>query len=173
MGVVMKTFLLNSEGASMDGISSDLNRESTVIPALIWAADIQDLTRQAPIVLSDDEPQVTRLYEVLMARAGLQTVSIPNGNTALDYVLYHPVSLVITELSRRHINGLAFLEKIRSISWTLPIPFMVITANPDYEARKAFLALGGNAFLTKPIDGRQLMQIVTRTLSTQLVPQPP
>lgn len=156
----------------MDGISRDLNTQSTIIPAQFYATDIQDLTQKAPIVLIDDEPQVTRLYEVLMARTGLHTVAIPNGDAALEYVLHHPVSLVISELNRHHINGLAILEVLRRTSSKAHIPFMIITATPDYEARQAFVALSGNAFLTKPIDGRQLTHIVTHTVTAQLSPQP-
>ncbi len=168
----MKSFLLNSEGASLHGIRCDLPTQAAIVPTPFAAADIQDLTQQAPIVLVDDEPQVTRLYEVLMARSGLHTLAIPNGDAALEYVLHHPVSLVISELHRRHINGLAFLEVLRRTSSKQHVPFMIITATPDYEARQAFVALSGNAFLTKPIDGRQLTHIVTHTLSAQLSPQP-
>lgn len=146
--------------------------QAAVVSTPFAAVDIQDLTQKAPIVLIDDEPQVTRLYEVLMARAGLHTVSIPNGEAALEYVLHHPVSLVISELNRRHINGLAFLEVLRNTSSKVDVPFMIITATPDYEARQAFVALSGNAFLTKPIDGRQFTHIVTHTLTAQLTPQP-
>ncbi len=168
----MKTFKLNSERANVVGQSSDFNSRASMIAAERGLHDIKAFTQYAPILLSDDEPEITRLYEVLMARVGLRTVSMPEGDMARDYLLYNPVSLVISDLMKPHYTGLDLLKVLRHNPTTNDVPFMIITATPDYESRLAFKALSGDVYLTKPIDARQLTQTVTQLLSTHLSKQP-
>jgi len=167
----MKTFKLNSERPSVAGQNGDLNSYSSMMTAERAIHDVKTFTQYAPILLSDHEPQITRLYEVLMARAGLKTVSVPDGDVARDYVLDNPVSLVISDLIKPHFTGLDLLKVLRQNPTTMDVPFMMVTATPDYESRKAFKSLGGDVYLTKPIDARQLTQTVTQLLSTQLSKQ--
>ena len=167
----MKTFKLNSERSNVVGQSGDFNSHSSMMIAEQGIHDIKALTQYAPILLSDDEPQITRLYEALMARVGLRTVSVPEGNLAQDYLLYNPVSLVISDLMKPHFTGLDLLKVLRQNPATTDVPFIIITATPDYESRLAFKALAGDVYLTKPIDARQLTQTVTQLLSTQLSKQ--
>lgn len=167
----MKTFKLNSERPSVVRQSGDFNSHSSMMTAEHPISDIKSFTQYAPILLSDDEPQITRLYEVLMTRVGLKTVSVPDGDVARDYLLDNPVSLVISDLMKPHFNGLDLLSVLRQNPATTDVPFMIITATPDYESRKAFKSLGGDVYLTKPIDARQLTQIVIQLLSAQLSKQ--
>ena len=130
--------------------------------------DLETFTHTAPILLSDDEPQIIRLYEILMARLHLRTVSIPDSREALDYLLNKPVSLVISDLNKPNFTGLDVLKALRQDTSTADMPFMIVTATPDYESRLAFNALRGSAYLTKPINNRQFSDIVVELLSAEL-----
>ena len=152
----------------MNGISDNFNSQSALQLSAVGIEDIETLTQFAPIVLIDDEPQIMRLYEVMLARVGLRTVSLPDSDTALDYCVQKPVSLVISELLRPHINGLTMLELLRRDPSTTDVPFIMITATPEYDSRTLFESLGGNAFLTKPINIRQLTHVVNNLLDEQL-----
>jgi PleD family two-component response regulator len=168
----MKTFMLNSERSNVCGTGDDFNSQASLIAAQHSITDVQTLTHYAPIMLSDDEPQITRLYEALMARVGLQTVSMPEGDRARDYMLYNPVSLVISDLMKPRFTGLELLKALRQNPVTATVPFIIITATPDYESQLMFRALGGNLFLSKPLDARRLTQTVIQLLSTQLAKLP-
>ncbi len=168
----MKAFKINSERSNVVGQSGGFHVHGSPVAAQPEINDIQTLTRHAPIMLSDDEPQIARLYEALMSRVGLKTVSVPNGDNARDYLLSNPVSLVISDLMKPRFSGLDLLKVMRQNPVTSDVPFMIITSTPDYESRKAFKSLGGDVYLTKPIDARHLTQTVTQLLSTQLSKQP-
>ena len=130
--------------------------------------DLETFTHTAPILLSDDEPQIVRLYEILMARLHLRTVSIPDSREALDYMLNKPVSLVISDLMKPNLTGLDMLKALRQDTTTSDVPFMIVTATPDYESRLAFNALRGSAYLAKPINDRQFSDLVVQLLSAEL-----
>ena len=163
----MRTFLINSERSSTTGMSDDSHFPEADAP-LSDVLDLETFTHTAPILLSDDEPQIVRLYEVLMSRIHLRTVSIPDGRAALEYMLKKPVSLVISDLMKPKITGLDMLKALRQDPTTRDVPFIVVTATPEYESRLAFNALGGNAYLTKPINTRQFTDIVVQLLTVQL-----
>jgi len=130
--------------------------------------NLETFTHTAPILLSDDEPQIARLYEALMSRIRLRTVAISDSSAALDYMLKRPVSLVISDLMKPNITGLDMLQALRNEPTTVDVPFVIVTATPDYESRQQFNALGGNAYLTKPIDTRQFTRTVVQLLSSQI-----
>ncbi len=167
----MKTFKINSERPSVVR-TGDFNSPSSLIAAQLGIDDVKALTQYAPILLSDDEPQINQLYEALMSRVGLRTVSMPKGDMARDYLLCNPVSLVISDLLKPRFTGMELLKVTRQNPVTADVPFIIITATPDYESQAAFRALGGDVYLTKPIDARQLTQTVIHLLSTQLAKQP-
>lgn len=151
----------------MTGINGDPRflETNAVSPDIL---DLETFTQTAPILLSDDEPQIARLYEVLMARLHLRTVSIPDSRIAMDYMLKKPVSLVISDLMKPNITGLDMLKALRQDPTTREVPFIVVTATPEYESRLAFNDLGGNAYLTKPINNKQFSDTVVQLLSAQL-----
>ena len=80
--------------------------------------------------------------------------------------------MVISEIEKPNISGLEMLKALRQDLTTIDVPFMVITANPDYESRMAFKALGGNAYLTKPLNTQQFTQTVIQLLSAELSVEP-
>lgn len=168
----MRTFLINSERLDIHPGNTTLHVQPSGISLPLPVLDLETFTRCAPILISDEEPQIAHLYEVLMARVRLHTVSIPDSRAALDYMLKKPVSLVISELRKPHLGGIELLRALRQDTTTTEIPFIIITATPDYESRQMFKLLGGNAYLNKPIDARQLTQIATQLLTAQLADQP-
>jgi PleD family two-component response regulator len=165
----MRTFLINSERSPMAGMSGNVSfPDAGIQPMSFEVLDLETFTHCAPILISDYEPQITRLYEVLMSRLKLRTVSVPDGKAALEYMLKKPVSLVISEIAKPHVSGLEMLKALRQDPTTTDVPFIMITSDPQYETRAAFKALGGNAYLTKPLNTKQFTQTVVQLLSAEL-----
>ena len=130
--------------------TGDFNTSSSMIVAQLGIQDVKTLTQYAPILLSDDEPQITRLYEALMARVGLQTVSIPEGDKARDYILCNPVSLVISNLMKPHFTGLELFEDTAAKIPQQPVSHLSsLLLRLIMSPRLAFNALGGDVYLTK------------------------
>src|SRR5258705_9993662 len=127
----MRTFLINSERSSITGISGNSRfPETDELTMSFPILNLETFTHTAPILLSDHEPQIARLYEVLMSRMGLRTVSVPDGRAALEYMLKKPVSLVISDLLKPNINGLDFLMALRQDPITRAVPLIIVTATP-------------------------------------------
>jgi DNA-binding response OmpR family regulator len=169
----MGTFLINSEKSPIKGSGGSIGfMAAGDAPSPSQILDLETFTHCAPVLISEDEPQIARLYEVLLARMHLRSVSIPKSSAALDYMLKRPVSLVISNLMKPNVTGLDLLKALRQDTTTTDIPFMIITSTPDYETRLAFQTLGGNAYLTKPINTKQFTDTVVQLLVSQLISEP-
>ena len=165
----MAKFLLLSERQPMPILAMDSVNTQSRATVTHFPSNVTVDTPYLPVLISDDDPHITRLYEAVLARLGLRTVSLPDGQAALDYVFQHPISLVISDLNKPQVNGLDMLCQIREHEASAHLPFIMVTATPDMETRRTFNDLGGTLFLTKPFNTHALTSAVMRLLQAQLV----
>jgi len=96
-------------------------------------------------------------YEVLEARNGaelLETLAAqlvrPSSRPAID--------LVISDLRRPYLTGIAVLRWLRSAEWTTP--FVLLTAFGGEDVRRRAVTLGAAAVFEKPFDVSDLRACV-------------
>jgi DNA-binding response OmpR family regulator len=140
----------------MDEIT--LNPVSTVTTVTQFPVDLTVMTGRQPILLSDDDPMILRLYEMMMARQGLITLSSRRGEESLAICQSRPISLVITDFMKPDVNGLELLKTLRRDPTTCQLPVMMVTASSHLIARSTFLDEGGNFFTGKPFDCSEMIQ---------------
>ena len=102
----------------------------------------------APVLVVDDEADLVTTYERLLRREGLRVVSAGSRHMGLLAVEAQPLSLVIADIRLPDGTGLDIVKAARSL--TEPLPVLVATGMALPEARRAALAAGASAFLTKP-----------------------
>jgi DNA-binding response OmpR family regulator len=164
----MAKFLLFSERPTMPAPTLDrVSPSPTTVTH--FPPNVTADTPYLPLLISDDDPHITRLYEAILSRLGLPTVSIPDGQAALDYIRLHPVSLIISDLNKPHVNGLDMLCQIRENPTSTHLPFIMITATPDLGTQRTFADLGGTLLLTKPFNMHTFTSSIMRLLQEQLV----
>lgn len=165
----MAKFLLLSERQPMPILAMDSGKTRSPATVTHFPANVTVDNPYLPLLISDDDPHITRLYEAILARLGLQTISIADGQAALDYIFQHPVSLVISDMNKPQVNGLDMLCQIRENEASSHLPFIMVTATPDLETRRTFDDLGGTLFLTKPFNTHTFTSAVMKLLQAQLV----
>lgn len=114
-----------------------------------------ELTRSAPIIISDNDSQISRLFEHILRRRGLTTLAVSDPTEVTRLCLNRSISLVISDLMKPRMNGLELLYTLRSHRLTAHIPFMMVTATATVEHRERFQNLGGDCLMFKPIDVEQ------------------
>ena len=105
------------------------------------------------ILLVDDESQVLQSIQSKIARLRHKRIyritCATNATDALEIQSRDPHDAVLTDISMPAVNGLALVERLRSMDPHLPI--FVISGYDHFDyVRKAFL-LGVNDYLLKPI----------------------
>lgn len=113
------------------------------------------------ILLVDDDQASRISIAEFLRELGSEVVECVNGNDALEQFIKSSFSLVLTDIRMPGLNGIELLKAINSLPAGRETRVVVFTgfgeAGTEEEAGRA----GAYAYLTKPIDVLDLVEIVT------------
>jgi diguanylate cyclase (GGDEF)-like protein len=112
------------------------------------------------ILLVDDDPILSRLYELALRNAGMDVFTIPNPTHAIAAIHDHDPDLLITDLSMPECNGLELAAVIHGHEALAALPIVFLTADQKVDTRRSAVNLGGDAYLTKPVQIPELVETV-------------
>ncbi len=116
----------------------------------------------ADILLVDDESSLLRVTQVRLRNAGYQVETAGSGEYALEVLEKQPFPLVITDLMMPGMSGLDLMARVRASHPDTAV--IVVTAFGTVETAVAAMKAGAFDYLTKPIDGDELLLTVRRAL---------
>jgi len=103
------------------------------------------------ILVVDDDPVQRRLLEAAISRSGMQVVTAPGGQPALDLIngpRGDQITLILLDLVMPDMDGVEVLEKLRTTNPDLPV--IVLTAKGGIDSAVEAMRAGANDFLVKP-----------------------
>jgi len=112
------------------------------------------------ILIADDEPNILISLEFLMKREGFEVVLARDGQEAIEAILRERPALVLLDVMMPIKTGFDVCSEVRaneSVSNTLIV--MLTAKGRDTDVAKG-LALGANAYMTKPFSTKELVQKV-------------
>jgi two-component system response regulator FixJ len=118
------------------------------------------------VCLVDDDPLVLRSTGLLLASDGFVVRHFDNGEDFIAYVASHEVPLVVLDIWMEEMTGLEVLARLCAISPQTHV--IVITGHEDTAARIIAMQIGTVAFLIKPFDDEQFLEVVHRALGHPL-----
>ena len=112
------------------------------------------------ILIADDEPNIVISLEFLMTQAGFEVESVGNGEAALDAVRRNPPDVLLLDVMLPVRDGFEVCQTIRQNPSYAGLKIVMLTAKGrDTEITKG-LALGADAYVTKPFATRELLATV-------------
>ena len=114
------------------------------------------------ICLVDDDPLVLRSTGLLLASDGFVVRQFDKGEDFIAYIASHDVPLVVLDIWMEEMTGLEVLARLCAISPQTHV--IVITGHEDSAARLLATQIGTVAFLIKPFDDEQFLDVVHRAL---------
>jgi two-component system response regulator HydG len=112
------------------------------------------------ILLADDDRILNRSVDILLTLDGYQTMSVYNGEEALQKLLHQKFDLLITDLIMPKLDGIELISKIRKLNATLPI--MVISGQLNNSLVHLLKKRKIHFILSKPINPGRLRKMVHR-----------
>jgi two-component system chemotaxis response regulator CheY len=94
----------------------------------------------------------------------LEVTEADDGVDALRKLSGNRFDLIITDINMPIMDGLKLVKRIRSDDTYKDVPIIVVTTEGSQEDRTRALALGANAYITKPIQGPQVVAKVKELL---------
>lgn len=116
------------------------------------------------VLIVDDETNIVMALEFLMEQAGYQTKVAYNGRDALRIVPEFAPDLILLDVMMPKVNGYSVCQQIReTLPHQQPKIIMLTAKGRDAEITKG-LALGADAYITKPFSTRDLVADVQKLL---------
>lgn len=117
---------------------------------------------QRSILIVDDDPCILGLLRLHLQNAGYRVDIAEDAVVGGRLLLKHPPDLMIVDINMPYMDGLEFVQAVKSEQKLAHIPVIFLTINT--EAKQRAMALGAAAFLTKPVRADQLLAAVGRQL---------
>jgi len=109
------------------------------------------------VLIVDDFADTLALYEALLAEDGHRVRTASSGALALQAVEEREPELVLLDVSMPGMDGVEVLRRLRARRGGGPAVIMLTAARREPHAIEAGLREGADAYLTKPIDARELL----------------
>jgi DNA-binding response OmpR family regulator len=118
----------------------------------------------ARVLIVDDEANIVISLEFLMEQAGYAVAIARTGNEAIEQIERFRPNLVLLDVMLPGINGFDILQRLRQQPDHRDMAIIMLTAKGrEVEITKG-LALGADAYITKPFSTRDLLAEVRRQL---------
>jgi DNA-binding response OmpR family regulator len=116
------------------------------------------------ILIVDDEPNIVVSLQWLMRREGFETTVAADGEAALEAIARGAPDLVILDVMLPGLNGFEVCRRIRAEpTWSGTRVVMLTAKGRDTEVQKG-LALGADAYVTKPFSTKDLVAQIRQLL---------
>ncbi|GAB4554514.1 MAG: sigma 54-interacting transcriptional regulator [Rhizobacter sp.] len=117
----------------------------------------------ANLLLVDDDPDLLKLLSMRLTAAGHRVTSVESAEAALTQLAVARPQLVVSDVQLPGRDGLALFDEIRKRHPALPV--ILLTAHGTIPDAVEATARGVFSYLTKPFDGKALLDKVNEALA--------
>jgi DNA-binding response OmpR family regulator len=116
------------------------------------------------ILIVDDEPNIVVPIQFLMEQQGYWVMIAERGEDALDLIYQYKPDLVLLDIMLPGIDGYEVCEIVRLNPKYRKVKIIFLTAKGREEEIAKGLALGADAYITKPYSNAELVAKVKELL---------
>jgi diguanylate cyclase (GGDEF)-like protein len=112
------------------------------------------------IVIVDDSEEQAHYTALLLQQAGMQTREVNGPLDLLKVLAEYPADLILMDLYMPDCTGIELSKVIRQMDNYLGIPIVFLSAEQNLDKKLGALSMGGDDFLTKPVEPWHLLSVV-------------
>ena len=117
------------------------------------------------ILIVDDEPDVTELLKYKIEQDGHLCQVVNNPLSFISVAREFNPNLILLDIMMPELNGLQLCKMVRSDPKMNTIPIIFLTARGEVEDRIKGLESGGDDYISKPFNTKELMLRVANILN--------
>ncbi|HEV3505159.1 MAG TPA: ATP-binding protein [Actinomycetes bacterium] len=121
------------------------------------------------LYIEDNLSNLQLVERVLSRRPGVRLISAMRPQLGLELAAEHDPDLILLDLHLPDMPGQEVLRRLRAEPRTAQVPVVVLSADARPTLIKELLAQGVRAFITKPLDVRELLELLD-TIATERAP---
>lgn len=112
------------------------------------------------VLVVDDEEMTRQMLAMLLGLGGFEAVEAENGLDALAQVAKHHPDAIILDVMMPEMDGITMCKQLRANPSTHAIPVIMLSGRTQIGAEDEGLAAGANAYLRKPMEPKELLEIL-------------
>ncbi len=120
------------------------------------------------VLLVDDSATMRKIVRRKIKEVGFvvdEFIEAGDGKQALEVVFNNSVDLILLDWNMPVMNGLEFIQALRSIELPKRIPVIMVTTEGSHEKVNEAIKSGVDGHILKPIDAEQLRDILGEYLT--------
>ncbi len=121
----------------------------------------------ANILIIDDSPTDVRVFTTLLERAAHQVVAVSTAEEGIERVRADMPDLVIMDVIMPGMNGFQATRTLTRDPKTQSVPIVMITTKSMETDRVWGLRQGARAFITKPVNEKELLACINDLLPSE------
>jgi DNA-binding response OmpR family regulator len=131
--------------------------------------------RKPRILVVEDHPQIADIVQARLRLDGMEPVLCASGAQAKTLVAAEAFDAVVLDVMMPVVDGYEVLRHIRSTPATADLPVVLLTAKARPEDVELGLAMGADAYVTKPFGPFDLVRTLRGCLGRRrdVAPAPP
>ena len=114
------------------------------------------------VLVVEDNADNRRLAVKVLRRAGFETVEADRAEQLVELIREHRPDLLLIDVELPGQSGLAAVQQLRANAEPADLPVIAVTAYASSEDRIRCIKAGCTAYLSKPIDINELVELVSR-----------
>ncbi|MBA7680367.1 Polar-differentiation response regulator DivK [subsurface metagenome] len=120
--------------------------------------------RKEKVLLVEDNPQNMKLLEMLLRAKDYILLKAYDGEEALAMAIREQPDLIVMDMQLPKMSGLEVTKQLRQTPVFSHTPIIALTAYAMRGDKEQFMEAGCNAYLSKPINTRELPVIIDQML---------
>jgi two-component system, cell cycle response regulator DivK len=116
------------------------------------------------VLVVEDNPVNMRLVRLILRTKGYGVLEATTGHEALALIKAQIPSLILLDMQLPGLDGFTLAAMLKSDAQTRTIPVVAVTAYAMLGDAERIMAAGCDAYLSKPIDDAELIEVIARCL---------
>jgi CheY-like chemotaxis protein len=117
-------------------------------------------TSNLTVLVVEDDDDSRYVMRLELEQLGYLVSEADNGMKAVDIALREHPDIILMDLTLPEMDGLEATSRIRADENMRDVPIIAVTAHSESDWREEAKASGFNAYVTKPIDGSWLSELI-------------
>ncbi|MFN0156771.1 MAG: response regulator [Bacteroidota bacterium] len=118
------------------------------------------MQKEKIILLVDDDASILNATKAGLVARGFNVQAAEGADAAMHALQSLEPSIIVSDLVMPGTNGFELFQRVKKETSYQSVPFVFLTAVDDYHAQKFGKELGSAAYITKPVDLDELVQII-------------
>ena len=118
------------------------------------------------ILIVEDDEHMLELLVLHIESVGFETVKAINGKAAMEVLADDgdTIDAIVSDVEMPEMDGYTFCSNVRSNDKYAEVPFIFVSGKSSLEEKLKGYGVGGDEYITKPIDVDQLKAAMSRAL---------